>query len=106
MGARSTRVPDRERLRLARATRALAQAERTDFHRAGVVVLGTVSLRLELLERIARLLEDPRRDISPAAAASVARLVGETPPVRDYGPSAHARNDRIATVLEELGGDL
>ena len=78
-------------------------AERNDFHRGGALVLGAISDRLDLLERIARLLEDHRREMDPAGLADLARLVDETPPVRDYGPSARARNERIAAILAELG---
>jgi hypothetical protein len=102
---RSKRVSDRERVRLARATRALASAERNDFHRGGPLVLGTISERLELLERIACLLENREREVGRAGLTELARLVGETPPVRDYGPSAWERNARIAAILTELGHD-
>jgi len=102
---RSKRVSDQERTRLLRATRALASAERYDFHRGGPLVLGTISQRLELLERIARLLEDRDREVGPAGLVDLARLVDETPPVRDYGLPARERNERIATILAELGDD-
>ncbi len=88
-----------------RATRALASAERNDFHRGGPLVLGTISYRLELLERIARLLEDGDREVGSARLVDLARLVDETPPVRDYGLPARERNERIATILAELGDD-
>ena len=88
-----------------RATRALASAERNDFHRGGPLVLGTISYRLELLERIARLLEDQDREVGSAGLVDLARLVDETPPVRDYGLPARERNERIATILAELGDD-
>lgn len=88
-----------------RATRALASAERNDFHRGGPLVLGTISYRLELLERIARLLEDGDREVGSAGLVDLARLVDETPPVRDYGLPARERNERIATILAELGDD-
>jgi hypothetical protein len=102
---RSKRVSDQERARLVRATRALASAERNDFHRGGPLVLGTISQRLELLERIARLLEDRNREVDPAGLVDLARLVDETPPVRDYGLPARERNERIAMILAELGDD-
>ena len=88
-----------------RATRALASAERNDFHRGGPLVLGTISYRLELLERIARLLEDGDREVGSAGLVDLARLVDETPPVRDYGLPARERNERIATILAVLGDD-
>lgn len=88
-----------------RATRSLASAERNDFHRGGPLVLGTISYRLELLERIARLLEDGDREVGSAGLVDLARLVDETPPVRDYGLPARERNERIATILAELGDD-
>ena len=88
-----------------RATRALASAERNDFHRGGPLVLGTISYRLELLERIARLLEDGDREVGSAGLVDLARLVDETPPVRDYGLPARERNERIATILAALGDD-
>lgn len=88
-----------------RATRALASAERNHFHRGGPLVLGTISYRLELLERIARLLEDRDREVGSAGLVDLARLVDETPPVRDYGLPARERNERIATILAELGDD-
>jgi hypothetical protein len=102
---RSKRASDQERARLVRATRALASAERNDFHRGGPLVLGTISYRLELLERIARLLEDGDRDVGSAGLVDLARLVDETPPVRDYGLPARERNERIATILAALGDD-
>jgi hypothetical protein len=102
---RSKRASDQERARLVRATRALASAERNDFHRGGPLVLGTISYRLELLERIARLLEDGDRKVGSAGLVDLARLVDETPPVRDYGLLARERNERIATILAELGDD-
>ena len=106
MALRSKRISDRERIRLARATRALAAAERNDFHRGGPLILGAISERLELLERIARLLENRDRDIALAGLADLARLVAETPPpVRDYGLTARERNDRIAGILTELGAE-
>lgn len=105
MSLRSKRASDRERARLVRATRALASAERNDFHRGGPLVLGTISYRLELLERIARLLEDGDREVGSAGLVDLARLVDETPPVRDYGLPARERNERIATILAELGDD-
>ena len=105
MALRSKRVSDRERARLARATRALASAERNDLHRGGSLVLGAISYRLELLERIAPLLDDPNRAVDPAGLVDLARLVDETPPVRDYGLPARERNERIATILAELGHD-
>ena len=88
-----------------RATRALASAERNDFHRGGPLVLGTISYRLELLERIARFLEDGDREVGSAGLVDLARLVDETPPVRDDGLPARERNERIATILAELGDD-
>jgi hypothetical protein len=88
-----------------RATRALASAERNDFHRGGPLVLGTISYRLELLERIVRLLEDGDRGVGSAGLLDLARLVDEIPPVRDYGLPARERNERIATILAELGDD-
>ena len=103
MGIRSQRVSDRERIRLARATRALALAERNDFHRGGALLLGPIYERLELLESIARLLEDDDRSINPEGLQDLTGLVGETPPVRDYGLSARERNERIAAILVELG---
>jgi hypothetical protein len=102
---RSKRASDQERARLVRATRALASAERNDFHRGGPLVLGTISYRLELLERIARLLEDGDRKVGSAGLVDLARLVDETPPVRDYGLPARERNERIATILAALGDD-
>jgi hypothetical protein len=102
VGIRSTRVSDRRRLRLARATRDLAEAERNDFHRGGPLVLGAISLRLDLLESIARLLEDQSRDIDPAVLAKLASLVEEKPAVRDYGAPARERNERIAGILAAL----
>jgi hypothetical protein len=102
---RSKRASEQERARLVRATRALASAERNDFHRGGPLVLGTISYRLELLERIARLLEDGDREVGSAGLVDLARLVDETPPVRDYGLPARERNERIATILAELGDD-
>jgi hypothetical protein len=105
MALRSKRVPDRTRLGLARATRELASAERNDFHRGGPLVLGAISERLDLLERIACLLEDGSREMPPAGLADLARLVDETPPLRDYGLPARTRNERIAAILAELGGE-
>jgi len=105
MGTRSTTDSDRERRRLARETRALARAEREDFHRGGALVLGPISERLDLLERIALLLEDGQREVEPEGLADLTRFVGETPAVRDYGPSARERNERIAAILIELGGE-
>ena len=99
------RVSERERVRLARATRALARAERNEFHRGHVLELGAVARRVELLDRIAHLLEDPAREVTPEAAAAVDRLIRETPRVRDYGPVAQERNEHIASVLADLGGD-
>jgi len=99
-------VPAPERLRLARATRSLAEAERNEFHRGRVLELGAVARRVELLERIARLLEDTKREVTPEGAAAVARLVAQTPPVRDYGPAAQERNEQIAAILAELGEGL
>jgi hypothetical protein len=99
------RVPERERIRLARATRALAEAERTEFHRGRVLELGAVARRVELLERIAGLLEDTTREVTATGAAGVDRLVHETPRVRDYGPAAQERNGHIASILAELGGE-
>lgn len=101
---RSKRVSDRERAGLARATRALASRERNDFHR-GPLVLGAISHRLELLERIACLLENSDREVGLPGLADLARLVDETPPVRDYGLQARERNERIAAILAELGDD-
>jgi hypothetical protein len=105
MGIRSTTASDRERRRLARATRVLARKEQEDFHRGGALVLGPISERLDLLERIVQLLEDGEMDVAPAGLSDLARFVGETPPVRDYGPSARERNERIAAILAELGGE-
>ena len=68
-------------------------------------VLGAISQRLELLERIACLLEDSDREVGLPGLADLARLVDETPPVRDYGLSARERNERIAAILAELGDD-
>ena len=104
MALRSKRVPDRTRMGLARATRELASAERNDFHRGGPLLLGAISERLDLLERIASLLEDGDREIASAGLADLARFVDETPPVRDYGLPARTRNERIAAILAELGG--
>jgi hypothetical protein len=100
------RVPAGERIRLARATRSLAEAERNEFHRGRVLELGAVARRVELLDQIARLLEDPTREVTPEGAAAVDRLVAQTPRVRDYGPAAQERNEQIAAILSELGGDL
>jgi hypothetical protein len=105
MGIRSTTASDRERRRLARETRALARAEQEDFHRGGALVLGPISERLDLLERIVRLLEDKERDIESEGLSDLARFVDETHPVRDYGQSARERNERIAAILAELGGE-
>jgi hypothetical protein len=105
MGLRSAPASDRERRRLARETRSLARAEQEDFHRGGVLVLGPISERLDLLERIARLLEDTERDVAPEGLLDLALFVTETPPVRDYGRSARVRNERIADILAELGGE-
>ena len=105
MSIRSARVSDRERAQLARATRALASAERNDFHRGGPLVLGAISERLELLETIAALLENPKRDVDPVAVPALARLVTDTPPVRDYGAAARQRNERIASILAGLKGN-
>jgi hypothetical protein len=98
-------VAARERSRLARATRALAQAERNEFHHGRVLELGTVARRVELLERIARLLENTMLDVTPDGVVEVERLVHETPRVRDYGPAAQDRNERIAAILADLGGE-
>jgi hypothetical protein len=105
MSQRLVQVTHGDRLRLARATRALAQAERTEFHRGGVLELGTVAARVDLLDRVVRLLEDMEREVTPEGTASLARLVSEIPPVRDYGPAARRRNDRIAAIIAELGGE-
>jgi hypothetical protein len=98
------RASERERVRLARATRALAKAERTEFHRGRVLELGAVARRVELLDRIAGLLEDRGQEVTPEGVAAVDRLVRETPRVRDYGAAARERNEHIASVLRELGG--
>ena len=100
------RVPARERTRLSRATRALAEAERNEFHRGRVLELGAVARRVELLDGIARLLDDTTQEVTPEGVAAVERLVAQTPPVRDYGRAAQERNEHIAAILSELGGDL
>ena len=100
------RVPVRERLRLAQATRALAEAERNEFHRGRVLELGAVARRVDLLDRIAGVLEDRTREVTPEGVAAVEGLVAQTPRVRDYGPAAQERNEQIAAILSELGGDL
>ena len=99
------RISAQERIRLARATRALAEAERNEFHRGRVLELGAVARRVELLDRIAGLLADMTRDVAPEGIAAVERLVAQTPPARDYGAAAQRRNDQIAAILCELGGD-
>jgi hypothetical protein len=101
-----SRVPVRERLRLANATRALAEAERTEFHRGRVLELGAVSRRVDLLDRVASLLEDTTREVTRDGADAVERLIAQIPRVRDYGPVAQERNEQIAAILAELGGEL
>lgn len=49
------------------------------------------------------LLEDDGREVGSVGLADLARLVEETPAVRDYGISARERNERIALILAELG---
>ena len=105
MALRSKRISDGDRVRWARATRALASAERNELHRGGPLVLGTISVRLELLERIASLLEDRNREVGRAGLTDLARLMDETPAVRDYGLPARERNERIAAILVELGDE-
>jgi hypothetical protein len=76
----------RERRRLAREVRAYAQAEHEQYHRAGVLELDSVAARAALYERIAERIEDISRPLAEESLRRLEHLIGESPPVRDYGP--------------------
>lgn len=92
----------RERLRLARAVRGYAQSEREQYHRAGVLELGSVSTRASLYEQIAERIEDADRPLSETGLQRLEGLLAVAPPMRDYGPRAAERNAHIASILADL----
>jgi hypothetical protein len=92
----------RERERLARAVREYARADRELSHRASVVELDSIASRTALFEALAQRLEDPKRPIASSGLDRVSALLADPAPFRDYGPRAHARNERIADLLEAL----
>jgi hypothetical protein len=92
----------RERRRLAREVRAYAQTEHEQYHRAGILELDSVSARAALYERIAERLEDAACPLAAEGLRRLEDLIGEAPPVRDYGPRAQDRNELIAAILADL----
>jgi hypothetical protein len=96
------RTPSRERRKLAQKVRRYSREEHERYHRAGVIQLGTLAARSALYDRITALLEDPESDPSPQGLDDLRLLLSEVPPVRDYGPRAGERNDRIASILAQL----
>jgi hypothetical protein len=92
----------RERRRLARRVRAHARAERERYHRAGVIEFDSIAVRTALYEQIARRLDESSRPLAESGLDQLESLLAEPPPVRDYGPRAAARNERIASVLADL----
>jgi hypothetical protein len=90
------------RHRLARAVRRHARDEREHCHRAGVIEFASVAARTALYERIAERLEDTDRPVAALGVERLERLLVETPPFRDYGPRARARNARIESILADL----
>jgi hypothetical protein len=92
----------RERRRLARAVRDYAEAERQQYHRAGVLELESVAARAALYERIVALLESGESPVAEAAVRRLESLIAATPPMRDYGPRAEERNSQIASILADL----
>jgi hypothetical protein len=94
----------RQRLRLARAVRDYAHAERDLYHRAGVLEFASVASRAALYERIVDRLEQTDHALADEALRRLEGLIAESPPVRDYGPRAAERNARIASILDSLEG--
>lgn len=101
LGLRGPRE-DRERKWLARRVRAFAHAERDQYHRAGIIEFDSIAIRSALYELIARRLEDSGRTVGKGGLSQLESLLAESPPIRDYGPRAEARNERIASILAEL----
>jgi hypothetical protein len=97
------RAQDDERRRLARSVRGYAQAEREEYHRAGVLELGSVAARTALYEQIAERLEGTDGPLPAEPLERLRALIAEPPPIRDYGPRAEERNTRIAAILADLG---
>jgi hypothetical protein len=96
------RTAARERRRLAREVRAYSHAEHEQYHRAGVLELDSVAARAALYERIAERIEDISRPLAEEGLRRLENLIGESPPVRDYGPRAQDRNELIAAILADL----
>lgn len=96
------RTESHERRRLARSVRAYAQAEREEYHRAGVLELGSVTARATLYEQVAERLEAAEDTLPVEPLERLRALIAEPPPVRDYGVRAEERNARIAAILADL----
>jgi hypothetical protein len=60
--------------------------------------------RLELYEQLAERVGDRRAPLPADGLAELSVLLEEEPPIRDYGPRAGERNERIATILAQLDG--
>jgi hypothetical protein len=88
--------------KLARDVREHARAEREHRLRAGVVEYAEFACRSALYEKIASILDDTDRPVSSDALALVRNLLGAPLTAHDYGATARARDERIASIVAEL----
>jgi hypothetical protein len=91
----------RRRAHLADAVRRHADAER-DARLAIGAPPSAVATRTELYHDLAARLEDTRLPVDSAAYAEIREVLGERPPLLDYGPFSSARDARIEAILGEL----
>lgn len=83
--------------------RAHARLEAARRRRGGVVDFRSISRRTALYELIARQLEGPGCGRAcPEALADLTSLMTEGPAISDTGPTAAARDRRVAAVLVSL----
>ena len=92
-----------KRRRLARAVERRAAFEHERCHRGGVIEFESLAARAALYRLIVRRLQDGHIPLPVAGLKELEQLLVESPPFRDYGANAEARNERIAGVLEGLG---
>ena len=67
-----------------------------------MIEFDSIAERTGLYEAIARRLEDEGRPVARSGLGALEELLAAPPPVRDYGPQARARNERIAAILAGL----
>jgi hypothetical protein len=92
-----------KRRRLVRAVERRAEFEHERCHRGGVIEFESLAVRAALYRLIVRRLQDSHTPLPVAGLKELEQLLVESPPFRDYGANAEARNERIAGVLEGLG---